>query len=426
MTENKPTYFEDMWLSLENELSSFDSFVPSDYVSAPSSSTSLDSPSSDTSTSPAPLSSYEELLELQNTSIPDNSQLRSKNRKERIEAIRDLYNKTPMTFNTARLEQVAKNLYKKGYVKQANEIMEKIKEEKENSIEEYERSIFESCFTGSTKTSTLTTAIKIAQGISVELQAITPPIVEIYHDYFQRKINLRNLDKYPPLIEIVEQKLKSIRKQLKDAQTDLIPHFKKKLIDWNQEKLLIDSAILSNNFIDIDNLKKDFTSRHNSRTPALRDLDLGPPIRYMDELVQSYIENMSQKELAGPLSSSTEQYRNWAKQRHDKLVNNESTEQKDAQFFIDLYKTAQSLYGRGYVKRANELVEVIEKNVSKHFSYVSDEKDFYKILTVDVVSPEDKTITVEIIDKNDKSAITEEFDSVTEALEFFNKSEDSK
>lgn len=114
-------YFEDMWLSLENDLSSFDSFTPSDYVDAPSSSSSSEgnnpenAPKLDSQT-------YEDLLQIQLAPPPSNDQLRSSNRQERIQAIRELYNKTPTIINGSvdRLTKIADRLYSKGYVKEGN------------------------------------------------------------------------------------------------------------------------------------------------------------------------------------------------------------------------------------------------------------------------------------------------------------------
>lgn len=118
-------YFEDMWVALENELSTFDNHVPtsSDFQSQQSSSplsNSLDSPNLEPQT-------YEQLLSQDNLPNPSEESLHSTSRQERIEAIKQLYNKTPFMLY-AKVEKVALNLYKKGKVKQANDLMSKTKE----------------------------------------------------------------------------------------------------------------------------------------------------------------------------------------------------------------------------------------------------------------------------------------------------------
>ena len=115
-------YFEDMWLSLENDLSSFDSFIPSDYVDAPSSSSSSEGDSNNPNTPNLEPQTYEDLLQVQLAPPPSNDQLRSPDRKERIQAIRELYNKTPTIINGSvdRLTKIAERLYNKGYVKEGN------------------------------------------------------------------------------------------------------------------------------------------------------------------------------------------------------------------------------------------------------------------------------------------------------------------
>ena len=116
-------YFEDMWLGLEEELSSFDNYAPTNDFSQQSSSglpaNSLDSPNLEPQT-------YEQLLSQDNLPEPTNESLHSGSRQERIEAIKQLYNKTPFILY-AKVEKIASNLYKKGKVKLANEILESTK-----------------------------------------------------------------------------------------------------------------------------------------------------------------------------------------------------------------------------------------------------------------------------------------------------------
>lgn len=119
-------YFEDMWLALEKELSSFDSFIPNEHVSSPSSSIeNTNSPNSINTTNLDP-QTYEDLLEIQLAPNPSNDKLRSPDRKERIDAIRELYNKTTTIINgssLASLHKTACSLYKKGNVRAANNLI---------------------------------------------------------------------------------------------------------------------------------------------------------------------------------------------------------------------------------------------------------------------------------------------------------------
>lgn len=119
-------YFEDMWLSLEKELSSFDSYSPSEFVSSPSSSSDNPNSPNNINTTNLDHQTYEDLLEIQLAPPPSNDKLRSSDRKERIQAIRELYNKTPTIINgssLASLHKTACSLYKKGFIKQANNLL---------------------------------------------------------------------------------------------------------------------------------------------------------------------------------------------------------------------------------------------------------------------------------------------------------------
>lgn len=120
-------YFEDMWLALEQELSSFDSFSPNEHVSHPS--TSSDPNATDSPQGNLEPATYEQLLEMKKLPNPSHDRLRSNDRKERIEAVKELYNKVPTIINATsivRLHKTASILYKKGFVKQANDLVEKI------------------------------------------------------------------------------------------------------------------------------------------------------------------------------------------------------------------------------------------------------------------------------------------------------------
>lgn len=118
-------YFEDMWLAVENELSSFDSFKPSEYSSQPASSENIDSQNGPGGTNLEP-STYEELLQLRNEPAPSDDKLRSRDRATRIEAVRELYNKFPTIINgssLARLHKTASILYKRGLIRQADSLL---------------------------------------------------------------------------------------------------------------------------------------------------------------------------------------------------------------------------------------------------------------------------------------------------------------
>ena len=122
-------YFEDMWIGLESELEQFDSYAPDNHFvdqEAPSSTENLnhDNPHFEAQT-------YETLINNKNAPDPTHEQLRSTNRKERIQAIKELYNKEPTIINWASVEKLhktASRLYRKGFVKEGNSIMSQIPE----------------------------------------------------------------------------------------------------------------------------------------------------------------------------------------------------------------------------------------------------------------------------------------------------------
>ena len=120
-------YFEDMWLALDNDLKEFDSYK-NDF-------TSIDNNSNSQNNSQQPQANldaktYEQLMENQNQPEPSKEQYHSNNMQERIDAVRQYYNQNPGTFSWAslvKLKKVADNLYKKGFVKQGNQIVKVIK-----------------------------------------------------------------------------------------------------------------------------------------------------------------------------------------------------------------------------------------------------------------------------------------------------------
>ena len=85
-------------------------------------------------------------------------------------------------------------------------------------------------------------------------------------------------------------------------------------------------------------------------------------------------------------------------------------------------KTAERLYRQGLVRHANKMMEVLEDTANSHFSYVQDNESNYKILSSDE-SDGEKDITVEIVDKDQKDSIKKEFNSLSEAIDFFKDEE---
>lgn len=127
-------YFDDMWLSLEQELTGFDNYISDkDWMSSSAPNTpSAGEMRNDPFNEPldrAPLTpqTYEELLLLDQP--PDSQNLHSKSRSERIEAVRQLYNQIPTIINAssfAESHRVANRLYRIGKVKEANFIVAEV------------------------------------------------------------------------------------------------------------------------------------------------------------------------------------------------------------------------------------------------------------------------------------------------------------
>ena len=124
---NDGKYFEDYWLEIERELNNFDSPNPaSDFGSGTNTSMDPDSLENDNIIEP---DTYEKLTEMQDKN-PTNDQMRAKNRADRIQAVRDFYNREPTIINAStiyKLHKTANKLYNKGFVKQANELVESAK-----------------------------------------------------------------------------------------------------------------------------------------------------------------------------------------------------------------------------------------------------------------------------------------------------------
>lgn len=120
-------YFEDMWLALEQEVSNYDNYHP-DYSSYE---TPLN-PDSQQQEVHLENQTYEDLLEIQKAPPPEHDKLRAKDRKERIEAVKELYNRAPTIIN-AKIRDIANQLYKKGFVKQGNSLMQIVTDNEEVS-----------------------------------------------------------------------------------------------------------------------------------------------------------------------------------------------------------------------------------------------------------------------------------------------------
>jgi len=132
-------YFNDMWLNLEEELSSYDTFINDNewmsQTTSPENSESVN-PEKNLDTPNLSIETYEDLLS-SNREGPSMSELRSQNRGDRIKAVREFYNQAPTIINAesiTRLKTIADNLYRFGKVKQANSMMDKINSAFENSI----------------------------------------------------------------------------------------------------------------------------------------------------------------------------------------------------------------------------------------------------------------------------------------------------
>lgn len=126
-------YFDDMWLSLEQELTGFDNYITDkDWMSSnvsntPSAGEMRNDPFNEPlDRTPLTPQTYEELLL---DSQPDAQNLHSKSRSERIEAVRQLYNQIPTIINAssfAESHRVANRLYRAGKVKEANYIVAEV------------------------------------------------------------------------------------------------------------------------------------------------------------------------------------------------------------------------------------------------------------------------------------------------------------
>jgi hypothetical protein len=96
-------YFEDAWLALETQLSEFDSFLSgpkNEFSSSPLSSNPNNDTTNPTNNMQSQPSTYERLLEIENMPPPSDDRLHSSDRKERIQAVRELYNKTTTIINS--------------------------------------------------------------------------------------------------------------------------------------------------------------------------------------------------------------------------------------------------------------------------------------------------------------------------------------
>lgn len=115
-------YFEDAWLELENELSSFQTYQPSSYQNYQSNSSSQEN-LGDFNETNLDFKTYEQLLTTHHE--PTDNEVHSlTTREDRIQAVKDYYNQNPFTIY-AKLNKIASGLYKKGMVRQGNRILDK-------------------------------------------------------------------------------------------------------------------------------------------------------------------------------------------------------------------------------------------------------------------------------------------------------------
>lgn len=127
-------YFDDMWLTLEQELTGFDNYITDkDWIASTNSATPsagempndpFNEPTNQVTLTPQ---TYEDLLQLNQE--PDTDRLHSKSRSERIEAVRQLYNQIPTIINAssfAESHRVANRLYKAGKIREANHIVAQV------------------------------------------------------------------------------------------------------------------------------------------------------------------------------------------------------------------------------------------------------------------------------------------------------------
>lgn len=128
-------FFDDMWLSLESDLTSYDSFIgDSDWLNInPQTPENSDGMVQNITTNAPNIEpqKYEDLIE-RTISPPRIDNPHGKTLQERIHAIKEIYNLIPTIINAtelARLHKTANTLYKKGMVKAGNQIMEKSERE---------------------------------------------------------------------------------------------------------------------------------------------------------------------------------------------------------------------------------------------------------------------------------------------------------
>ena len=130
-------YFEDYWVELSRELDKFDSYDSSpDFRDRGSDPQAGGEGGSADQASQVDPKTYENLVQLQEGPAPTNDQLRSTNRQERIQAVKNFYNATPTILNASSVLSLCKSadrLYKKGLVKQANQLIDVIEKSSQNA-----------------------------------------------------------------------------------------------------------------------------------------------------------------------------------------------------------------------------------------------------------------------------------------------------
>jgi hypothetical protein len=125
-------YFEDAFLALETQLSEFDSFLSgpkNEFLSSPLSNNSNNDTTNPTNNTQLQPATYEKLLEIENLPPPSDDRLHSPDRKERIQAVRELYNKTTTILNShsispLRMRKVAMQLKLLGLENEARQLRE--------------------------------------------------------------------------------------------------------------------------------------------------------------------------------------------------------------------------------------------------------------------------------------------------------------
>lgn len=430
MSENK-IHFDDMWLALEQELTQFDSFNPSEFSSSQSGNSSSSSsdalnPSNNSSQNNLQHSTYEELLQLRDQPNPSSERLHSDSRQERITAIKELYNKSP-TIIYAKLERVADNLYKKGLVKQGNSIknlMDKLQDQQEITtlrelISETSRQYV---LNGLSKKRIKADFAKRAR-LDEVLKTIEPAIVEFYYDYTSNQVDLNKIDQYQNKFKIIEDNIDSLNEDVVDFKEILIPYFRNLLDIWSVVRSEVDNAVENKNFFLLDTLrgryKADIDLKAAKSNKMAAEMQVGANLKYIDEAVEKLINSLDESDMPLALTFNTEQYRALAEKRFPQIKKEEEKlSSKINTSIMRLQELAKKLDKKGQVKSGNLVRKSMDQMLTTNISFTSDDNKYSKSFEANEQNNE-KQIIVEITDKENKSTIKKEFDNLSEALEFF-------